>query len=819
MNTSTINKLLMASTMLTALFPLTGAHAQEATGQVSQSGASEDVIIVTARRRDESVQDIPLVVNTVSSEDIQNLNLQDAKEVQSLVPGLQLRTEANGIGGSGQLRGVQYDINSGADPTVAFYLNDAPIGAAIILSQMYDVGQVEVQRGPQGTLRGIASPSGSITFTTIKPNLSEAGGSLSASLNDIGTYNGKAALNIPIIENVLGIRLSGVVDENNSNRVTSIDSDATLLKPFSETQSGRIVATFKPTDWLKLEGMYQVLNREASFYEQYASFELRDSTAPASPLLITPKDRLSILESPRFVNQKFDIYNWRGEVRFGGQALIYQGSHTVLDVNSNSNQDQANFLDGRDVFQINSTLGKSTSHEIRLQNEDRVFGIFDYVVGFFNKTEGTEIGLIQETPVLFPSFIPSPPFPSFLAGLAGRIATVAETPIDRVQDGSNKETSFFGNVTAHIGDATQVSGGLRFINLKRPDSFLQIGTNLVPNGSAVDENEVIYTASVQHFFTPELMVYGSTGTSFRLGPNIFNSTPSRSPLLNSFISLASEKSESYEIGLKSTWLDGRLTFNLTGYHQKFDNYPFKLTSPIFFIDTSFAGGTPVPAIGNNAQFGAAVPVKVNGVEAELAWKVTPEFNVGIIASYADGKIKNGVIPCNDLNGDGVPDVVTVAPTVAELQAAYGSDFIGACSVNQRASFQPPFSATAQAEYALPVSGTVDAFARGLFTYFGSSKGEPTNAFDDVDSYGLLNLFAGLRGSEGNWEVNFFAKNVFDVVKATSFNPPATTSYQELTLASGLMGTQGRSFTSPYSVITTTPPRELGINLRIAFGSR
>lgn len=811
--------LLLASTAMAAIVPLTPALAQTDRGQTAQAGSGNETIIVTARRREESVQDIPLVVNAVSSEDIQNLNLQDAKEVQSLVPGLQLRSEANGIGGSGQLRGVQYDINSGADPTVAFYFNDAPIPAAVILTQMYDVGQVEVQRGPQGTLRGQATPSGSITFSTTKPDLTQAGGFVFGSLGSIGNYNAKAALNIPIIEDVLGIRASGVIDENNANRVKSIESDATLAKPFANTKSGRIIATLEPADWLKLEGMYQVMDRDSSFYEQYASFSLRDSTAADGPVIIRPKDRLSILESPRYVNQRFDIFNWRGEVRFGGQVLIYQGSDTKLDVASNSNQDQANFLPGRDVFQINTTESTTTSHEIRLQNEERLFGMFDYVVGFFRYTEATDIGLIQETPVLFPSFIPSPPFPDFLAGLAGSIATVAETPINRVQDGPEKETSFFGNVTAHIGDATKVSGGLRFINLKRPDSFLQIGANLIPNGSATDKDKVIYTASVQHFVTPDLMVYASTGSSFRLGPTIFNSTPSRSPRLTSFLSLANEKSESYELGLKSTWLDGRLTFNLTGFHQKFANYPFKLTAPIYFIDTSFASGTPTPAVGSNAQFGAAVPVEVNGVEAELAWKVTPEFNFGIVASYADGKIKNGTIPCNDLNGDGVPDVVTAAPSVEQMQAAYGADLIGACSVSQRSSFQSPFSATVQAEYARPLSGSVDAFARGLFSYFGSSKGEPTNAFDDVDSYGLLNLFAGIRGAEGDWELNFFAKNVFDVVKATTFDPPATTSYQELTLASGLRGTQGKSFTSPYSVINTTPPREFGVNLRLSFGSR
>ncbi|MCB2079800.1 MAG: TonB-dependent receptor, partial [Novosphingobium sp.] len=110
MKVNNITRKLLISTTLAGLIPLAPAVAQESGGQVAQSGAGNDTIIVTARRREESVQDIPLVVNAVSAEEIQSLNLQDAKEVQSLVPGLQLRSEANGIGGSGQLRGVQYDI-------------------------------------------------------------------------------------------------------------------------------------------------------------------------------------------------------------------------------------------------------------------------------------------------------------------------------------------------------------------------------------------------------------------------------------------------------------------------------------------------------------------------------------------------------------------------------------------------------------------------------------------------------------------------------------------------------------------------------------
>ena len=198
--------------------------------------------------------------------------------------------------------------------------------------------------------------------------------------------------------------------------------------------------------------------------------------------------------------------------------------------------------------------------------------------------------------------------------------------------------------------------------------------------------------------------------------------------------------------------------------------------------------------------------------------MTPQFDLSIVAAYTSGKIKNGLIPCDDLNGDGIPDVVTTAPSLAQVQAAYGANHVGACRTNQRSSNQSPLSATIQASYALPVSDTIDFFTRGLLAYQGDSLNDPSNAFDDVGSYGLLDLYAGIRDPKGAWEVNFFAKNVFGTAKATSFGTPATTSYQELqppTFAT----TAGATATSTYSIINTTRPREFGLNVRFAFGAR
>ncbi len=812
-----MKKIVLAMCSVSSFALSAPANSQTVGASEAESDVESDVIIVTARRREESVQDVPLTVNTVGSEDIGKLNLQEFTEVQNLVPGLLLSNNDNGIGANAQIRGIQFDINASVDPTVEFYLNDAPVPAGLVLQQMFDIGQIEVLRGPQGTLRGRSSPSGSITVTTRKPDLYEIGGSASISINDIGNQNVNAAFGIPIIEGIAAIRVAGVYDEGEVNRVKSINNSD---DPFSEVYGGRITLLVEPADWLRLEGSYQRLDREASFYGQYASASLFDSGAAASPMLIRPKDRLSIAETFDTNDQLFEHYNWRAEVRFAGQALIYQGSRSIQTLRAVSNLDTANFVPGFDTTQTTRTDGKGTSHEVRLQNEERVLGMFDYAVGFFRQKTGANTKLVRQDALFLP-FI-------FGGGFAGPNETgiIPGTPI-------GTEESFFGNLTLHIGDSTEISGGLRYIDFEEPASNLTLdfgqGPPLVlPASDAVDDEKVIYTASIKHNFTPDLMVYASTGTSRRPGPTIVgNFSPVQSALERQFTEIASEDSTSYELGLKSSWLDGRLLFNLTGYHQKFTNYPYKLSSPVFFTNFSFDFNTFtfVPSVGNSAQFAAAVPVTVNGVEAELGYEVSDNFNVNLVASYADGKIKNGLIPCNDLNGDGVPDVLSAAPTVDQLLTAYGDDYIGSCNVTQRAAFQSPFNASAQAEYTRPISDVMDLFARGQFTYFGSSRNDPTNEFDDVGSYGLLNLFAGVRDPDGNWEVNLFAKNVFNTTKVLSYSP-AVTSYQRLiwagTFTNGVpdfSGATGESFTSPYSRIRTTPPQQFGVNLRFSFGSR
>ncbi|MBB5686763.1 TonB-dependent receptor [Sphingobium boeckii] len=794
--------------------------AQEAETPAAQTDSYEPpVIIVEARRRGEDVQDVPAVINAVTAESINNLNFRQFNEVQSLAPGLELSTNANGIGGNARLRGVNFDANaSGNSGTVEFYFNDAPISPGIILQQMYDIGQIEVQRGPQGTLRGRASPSGSITIATRKPDLNEFGGFVDMTGNDIGTINVKGALNLPIIEGIAAIRVSGLWDENEGDRVRPINSSFGGVDPHSRTKSGRIVAAIEPTDWIKLEGTYQYMDRAARTYDQAISFSEVNPGATPSPILITAKDRLSIQEQARTISQRFDIYNWRSEFSAAGQRLIYQGQYSRQEFHSTDNVDRANLFVGRDVNQVTNTIAKGTTHEIRLQNDERVLGMFDYVVGFFDSKLNPPTSLTSPTIVRLP------------VAFGGGIAQVVQTPISRT--GTSHEQSFFGNLTAHIGESTELSGGVRQISYTS-ENFLTV------NGATIaadrqDADKLIYSASVKHNFSSDFLVYAATGSSFRPGINVVGDfNIAQSPLEQSFLNLPPETSKSYEVGFKSTLMDGKMRFNLTAYHQKYKNFPFRVpNNGVYYVNTVALRDAQGNVTGtaqqvNSFNFVGAVPVEVNGVEGELAFDVSDNWNIGLVASYALGKIKNGAIPCNDLNGDGVPDAVGAAPTLAQLQAAVGTNNLSSCDVTQRSAFLPPVTATLQSEYKLAVSNSVDGFVRGLLNYNGKSMGDPGNNFDDVGAYSLLNLYTGIRDPDGAWEVSLFAKNLLNTTKVLSRTTPLFTAYQQLGFAGQFDGNGRPVFTGPTAGTTTstytggtlTPPREFGLNVRFFFGSR
>ncbi len=132
--------------IVTCLMAASGGVAYPALGQ-SDSALSLEEIIVSARRRDESLQDIPVTVNVVSNEVLEELNIRRFEDLEQIVAGLELEDRA--VGPLASMRGIRFDaFASGNNPSVEFYLNDVLITSNIAMQSMFDVGRIEVLRGP-----------------------------------------------------------------------------------------------------------------------------------------------------------------------------------------------------------------------------------------------------------------------------------------------------------------------------------------------------------------------------------------------------------------------------------------------------------------------------------------------------------------------------------------------------------------------------------------------------------------------------------------------------------------------------------------------
>lgn len=793
-------------TAMSASSALYGINAQAQTD--TEAFAAIEEIVVTARRKDENLQDVPLTVNAVTGDDLADLNIRNMEDVQSIVPGLTLQDDP--IAPNASIRGVRFDtFASGFNPTVEFYLNDVSAVSTLIMQALFDVGQIEVLRGPQGTLRGRASPSGSITVTTKRPDLQEIGGFIDVTATDQSGSSIKGAFNLPIIEDVLAVRLAGFVEENESNQVKSTTSGG---ESEYEGSGWRFTALFEPTDDLSFNLYHQSINPERTTFPQVESGSLTNDDITSTDTIIKADDRLSVSNDANIAEQEIDRTGLEAQWSFADWDLKYAGAITEQTIDRYAVQDAGGVFDEsfpEDLQNFHQDLTNEVdveSHELRIQTAAPLFNeSIDLVAGVMRQETDSVNHVTTFTPVFFGA-----------TAIPATFLTIAETPV--VSSGLSTEESVFANLTYYLGENTEISAGARYIQFDT-QSQINVAGNIISDIDN-DWSDTIYSVSLKHQFNDDLMAYTSYGTSWRPGINVVgNFSVAQTELERSFQSLDPETSESLEFGVKSEWLDNRLRVNVTLYRQEFDNYPYRAGGAgVFYVNTSANTATdPISFVENVNTFNyvAAVPVNVNGIEIENYYRINEQWDVGLMLSYSKGEIDGGVIPCNDyLPADGVPDSGSVRPTVDDIRTATDGDNVASCISNDRSNYAPLFTANLLSQYDFTI-GELDAYVRAMANYYGSSKNDPSNKLDDVDPYSLVNLYAGIKNEEQGWSVMLYGKNIFDTVEVTSREANvASVSFTGLDPVT--FQSFGSSASSNWREITVTQGRELGVNVKYQF---
>lgn len=766
-----------------------------ATAPVADTATLEE-IIVTATRREESLQDVPMAMDVATGETLQKLAIFDAKDIQQLSPGLEL-TNTNGRNNAATLRGINFDPDQGTSPSVDLYFNEINVDAQTAFTAIFDLQQIEVLRGPQGLLRGRTAPGGAITFTSRKADLYKFTGYGEATVTDRNAYNMQGALSVPLVEGVLAVRIAGLGDSNRINQVYNVNRGEYSR---SRTQGGRLSLSYKPSDDFNLKFMYQYLHVDNHQNQQV----IGPGNAPAanpigavgplpgSPELSGPpadkNDYIAVAEGERRERNNGSLITLNADWNTGPVTLSFIAGHQYAVLNNQVDNDSANAVPGYTNIQSTRVPVKVDNLEFRVVSNNE--GFWNWTLsGTYSKQTG-DVTVNQGATAFFGNYPYS--YGVFLPGTADILIpvssntwTVAASSRFEFTDALTLELGARYNNVHGKQTATLIYASPGYALFGIPPSLSQ--SSLIPASlSETKVHPITGGATLSYKITPDVNTYLAYGHSYR-GPTAGVSIPVG--VTPDLVKSKEEKSDALELGVKTTFAE-RFTLSADVFYQKFDNYITRLLS-IFRV----APQDPTPTGTFDVNYNGDATVK--GVEVTLAGKPVENWDFQLSGSYAKARWKNATLPCNTNTFDSTGNQTLLAT----------SGNVDYCTTSDRISSLPDWSVTGNTEVRFPI-GPVTPFVSALVNYRPSVSYWVDNY--KYDARTLINLFAGVRGgTESRWEAKVFARNVLNEKKITHINPYPGYILQGTAVSAA-------PYNSGYHLVNVTNPREFGFTVSYDF---
>jgi len=620
----------------------------------AQAGIEE--VVVTAQKREQSLQDVSLSVTAVTAQSLQANGINNISRLDVMVPGLKVGQSGTDV--RPNMRGARTEQVEHNDPAISFYSDGVYLprhGQA--LAGFIDVERVEVLRGPQGTLFGRNSLGGAINIVTKKPSMEgfEYGGSFTA--GDFERLRGEGFVNVPLGDRA-AVRVSGVRETRDPYVENTFLGDEGGLKD-ADHWYVRGQALFEPTDdWSVMirasrweddsngfgsfgyfvegipvnpdTGLTNGVDEDAAILRerigrsdecvnacgrQGAGFDFVASPGldTAQPTKSDPYE-IAVNTAPSL---DIEMTTLSGEINWYGLPFA-----DVKFIGSYVDYDETRFDDGdlstfNSIVQGNFISSEATSQELQFTSKHD--GPIDWVAGLYFHQED-----------LFDSFLWRTNFGVFSADLVDN-APPPNTPPNPLwapwQNGIDIETrshAVYGFGTLHANDSLRVIGGIRYtydvrtwdILSQNPDD-LSVRDISVPDPGLQDIekswNKVTWKAGVEWDVTPEVMSYFNASTGFLAG--------NAQGQFNGADTYDEQTVTAYEVGMKGFFLEGTLRLNVALYYNEFRD----LLSQEF-VDQ---GGT---TLAFNVNGGA---IDAIGAEIEADWQPTEALNLGLRVSLTD----------------------------------------------------------------------------------------------------------------------------------------------------------------------------------------
>jgi iron complex outermembrane receptor protein len=696
------------------------AQAQDA----PQDSGKLDEITVTATRRAESLQDVPVAVSVLSGTQLAQANLNSLEAISSRIPTLNFRANASNKDTSLFIRGVgTISTSPGVEPSVATVVDGVVFGrAGMGTLDLMDVERMEVLRGPQGTLFGKNASSGVVNV--VSKTISDE----TEAMVDLGWFEGD--------EKRVRAGVSGALSESTRGSLNLLYGEfpGVIRNTFLNEDVGGY-------DRKGVRGKLEFTPSDALAVTLIADWAEADDTGSRGPFT-RANAALTAAIAPIRVGLDNDqvatnVKERVEDTNYGVSAQVdWQiGDATLTSISAYRKWENTQFQDidgaGITYAQINQLGDKGIVDNDQLSQEFRLAsakgGFFDYVGGLFYFNTKTDEEYRRDVSRCNGT----------LATLPNGLTPCAAVRLDNgiANYGTDLESwAVFGEGTLNFTERFRGIVGLRYTNDDLSYYHGRVSTAGTADIPGVRGNRARVTGS-----NTETGTSGRVGAQFDLGEDtMVYATYSRGykgPAYNAFfnmlafdeIALAPEESDSYELGLKSTLLDNRLRLNVAVFDIKFDGYQANLADLV--------GGVVVTRLINAGE------VSSKGAEADFEARLTSAFTLSGALAYTDAKIEQFRCPpgnagCLSLNGAPLP-------------------------------FAPEWKAVIGGNYKVDV-GTMQLELGADWTYQDDTQMQLAVAADTIQpAYDIINASVALSDPDGKWRVALLGKNLADESYATN----------------------------------------------------
>jgi iron complex outermembrane receptor protein len=703
---------LLAFTVLTAL-PLP-AMAQEATDK-------GDVVIVTAQKRSEDIQDVPIAVTALSGVALQDKHVTNVLELNALAPSLQVKTDDNGANPKIFIRGIGLnDFNPNTASAVAIYSDGVYIGSPLAqMGQFFDLDRVEVLRGPQGTLYGRNTTGGAINLISRRPSDTWESDAY-VEYGSLNVVTAEAAIGGPITPGTLAFRAAGTYVRNDGytlNRLTGNRGNN------SDRGSARLSLAWTPSD--TFDALFQLRygrSNGGSILAYNRSLLPQTAAATGPDGFCAPDSYTSgdCTDLAGYANTSTNLYqgdyHLEGKDKvetYGASAILTWdlGTMSLVSVTGYDHADRDDLEDTdagpTDIITARYRARQwAASQELRLQSNGE--NKLDWVAGLYFARDELWSNSYYDVFRIANTGIPADDAPLGIGVFAW--------PFTQDTD----SYAVFGQVDYEFTDKLTGTIGLRYSADDKAfhyDSLYSsdIGGPQSPLLATVDDSRTFDSVSgrlgLQYAVNDDINLYASYNRGYKSG-GFFGGQTTNPSLLQPY---NDEIVNAYEIGLKSELLDNVLTANLAAFFYDYEDLQ------VYTL-----------VVENNLtvqNFTNASNAEVSGFEAELMATPIDGLDLSLGASFLDATYKDFSSAGTDYSGNTLPN----APEV---------------SLNGSARYQwPIFGGTAEAQ--------IDASYRSKVFYDTRN----VERLSDGDRT-FVNLRAGWKPDEGGWEFGLWGRNIF-----------------------------------------------------------